>query len=277
MSSIEELAGLIETRIRDSADRARTQWENPLGTTTRHITIDYLLPNEICQQIYAAFPPNGEGLNYRSDDRERKFTSAKLVELAPILSTITYAIQHDRVVQAIADICDMEKIEPDAKLYAGGVSMMYREHFLNPHIDNSHDAFRKRYRRLNALYYVTPGWGLADGGHLELWDDKATRPVTIESRFNRLVIMETNRTSLHSVSPVVAEGPRCCVSSYYFSEESPDKSDYFHVTSFNGRPGEKMKRLLSPLDNALRQAVASMFGLGRGRGDMNEPDATPRP
>ena len=36
--------------------------------------------------------------------------------------------------------------------------------FLNPHIDNSHDAKRERYRRLNLLYYVSPGWESAKRG-----------------------------------------------------------------------------------------------------------------
>jgi len=43
-------------------------------------------------------------------------------------------------------------------------------------------------------------------------------------RFNRLVLMNTNRTSFHSVRPIRGCGPltRNCVSNYYFSPLSPE-------------------------------------------------------
>ena len=94
--------------------------------------------------------------------------------------------------------------------------MMFCGDYLNPHIDNSHDAKRKRYRRLNLLYHVSPDWGFDSGGNFELWDESRMSPKTIVSRRNRLVVMETNKTSWHSVSPVNVDGPRCCVSNYYF-------------------------------------------------------------
>jgi hypothetical protein len=83
--------------------------------------------------------------------------------------------------------------------------------------------------------------------------------VTIPSLFNRLVLMETNSASWHSVSPVRAEGPRCCVSSYYFSRQSPSGADYYHVTSFTGRPEQPFRRMIGPLDNAAR-ALARKLG-----------------
>ena len=35
---------------------------------------------------------------------------------------------------------------------------MFEGDFLNPHVDNSHDANREKYRRLNLLFYVSPDW-----------------------------------------------------------------------------------------------------------------------
>lgn len=231
--------------------------------------MDDLLPPDVCQQVYDAFPKDKAAFDFTSSPRERKWASAYLKVQKPILTEITCAIQDPRIVQAVADLTGMEGLEPDPTLYAGGLSMMYHQDFLNPHIDNSHDGKRQRYRRLNLLYYVTPDWSLEDGGHLELWDAKGTAPVTLESRFNRLVVMETNKSSLHSVSPVTGEGPRCCVSNYYFSQVSPEGGDYFHVTSFTGRPDEKLKRMLAPLDNGLRQVVATTLKTGRGKHRIN--------
>ena len=150
----------------------------------------------------------------------------------------------------------MSNLLPDPSLYAGGVSAMVKGSFLNPHLDNSHDASQKRYRVLNSLYYVTPDWREEYGGNLELWDEgpKGT-PRTIHSRFNRLVVMETNRQSWHSASRVTAGGRRTCVSNYFFREQPLEGSEYFHATSFRGRPEQRGRDLLLRADTAMRTAL----------------------
>ena len=127
--------------------------------------------------------------------------------------------------------------------------------YLRPHLDNSHDMNRDRYRVLNSLYYVSPGWQESWGGSLQLWDEGPhTEPRTIPSQFNRLVLMVTNRKSWHSVNTILGDGRRCCVSNYYFSKVSPDQQDYFHATSFRGeQPG--MQDLIMQADNAVRTTV----------------------
>jgi Rps23 Pro-64 3,4-dihydroxylase Tpa1-like proline 4-hydroxylase len=150
--------------------------------------------------------------------------------------------------------------------------MMFRDDFLNPHIDNSHDKDRQRFRRLNLLYYVSPNWKIENGGNFELWDNERAYQKTIASLTNRLLVMETNKTSWHSVSKVQVDQPRCCVSNYYFSKESPDKSNYFHVTSFTGRPEEKFKRIIGTIDNSLRNLVSKTLKIGRGKYLINKPD-----
>jgi Rps23 Pro-64 3,4-dihydroxylase Tpa1-like proline 4-hydroxylase len=213
---------------------------------------------------------DGSGFFSRESFREKKRTSANLDAYDPILADITFAIQDERVVAAVADIAEFEQIEPDPKLYAGGLSMMFHGDFLNPHIDNSHDATRGRYRRLNLLYYVSPDWKLENGGNFELWDDSRLVPKTIVSAANRLVVMETNKSSWHSVSKVLAHEARCCVSSYYFSKVSPDASTYFHVTSFTGRPNETLRRVIGSLDNTARNVVSKLLKVGRGKQLINK-------
>jgi Rps23 Pro-64 3,4-dihydroxylase Tpa1-like proline 4-hydroxylase len=186
------------------------------------------------------------------------------------LSDITKVFQSPEVIERISNIIDMKALEADPSLYAGGLSMMFKGDFLNPHIDNSHDGNRKRYRRLNLLFYVTPDWMLDNGGNFELWDEKVKTPKIIVSKFNRLVVMETTDKSWHSVSPVIVEDPRCCVSNYYFSEISPNGSEYFHVTSFTGRPEESGKRILGVIDNFLRNTISKALKIGRGKKLINK-------
>ncbi len=273
MMNKKDLVLLIDAKIEECKTSIIEQWNNPIGTKTKHFVIDNVLPSSICQKIYEAFPKNGEGFFNQQSFREKKRTSAHLDNYDPIIAAITYAFQDKKIVKKISDLVGFEEITPDPMLYAGGLSMMFKGDFLNPHIDNSHDAERKSFRRLNLLYYVAPNWTIENGGNFELWDDAREKPKTIVSTFNRLVVMNTNKTSWHSVSPVLVNGPRCCVSNYYFSEISPDLSKYFHVTSFSGRPEEKIKRALGTIDNALRNGLSKTLKIGRGKKLVNTSKA----
>jgi len=165
------------------------------------------------------------------------------------------------VVRAIASITGIPELLPDDKLYAGGISLMTQGQYLNPHLDNSHDKDRVNYRVLNLLYYATPDWRDDFGGHLELWDDgpgKTQR--TIHSRFNRLVVMQTDERSWHSVSKVLREGRRCCLSNYYFSPQPAGRDAAYHVTSFRGWPDQKLADIVMRIDNGVRLAVRKIGG-----------------
>jgi Rps23 Pro-64 3,4-dihydroxylase Tpa1-like proline 4-hydroxylase len=143
----------------------------------------------------------------------------------PLLEEIIYAFQDPRAVKLISSITGIQQLLPDEHLYAGGISMMVEGHYLNPHLDNSHDLERNHYRVLNLLYYLTPDWRDEYGGNLELWDKGLDRPQrTLHSRFNRLVVMQTHTRSWHSVSKVETNGRRCCVSNDYFSRNRPERT-----------------------------------------------------
>ena len=79
--------------------------------------------------------------------------------------------------------------------------------------------------------------------------------------------METNKFSWHSVNAVKSSSPRCCVSNYYFSSDAPNGSsdDYYHVTSFNGRPEQKLLRFYCKIDNSFRSFIAKKLNISRGK------------
>lgn len=267
---LEVIKELIVAKLEAESEAILQQWATPQGTATHYFYIDNVLPVELADAIYAAFPKQGDGFHQRKSFREQKSTFAALADSAPILNDITKAFQLPEVIEKISELVGMKALQGDPTLYAGGLSMMFKGDFLNPHIDNSHDGNRQRYRRLNLLYYVTPEWILENGGNFELWDAKVTVPETIVAKFNRLLVMETNDRSWHSVSPVVTDTPRCCVSNYYFSEISPSGLDSFHVTSFTGRPGEYWKRKVGVIDNFLRNTISKTIKIGRGKNLINK-------
>lgn len=264
----ERLIELIVDRLTRERERlAKAFRESGSEVTARHCVLDDLLPDDIARRIHAAFPPPSS-MRLMKSFRETKYTSKQFDEFDPLLKDVTFALQSPRVIEVVGSITGIAQQVPDPRLYAGGLSMMGQGHFLNPHIDNSHDGERRLYRTLNALYYVTPDWSLECGGNLELWDEAVLESKTIVSRFNRLALMETHPTSWHSVSPVAVDRIRCCVSNYYFSPVSPTGRDYFNVTSFSARPEQKVLRVVASADNRLRGALRALKRDGLGRKDV---------
>jgi Rps23 Pro-64 3,4-dihydroxylase Tpa1-like proline 4-hydroxylase len=254
------LADQIQRRLADHSDELKRQWSG--SGPINHFVLDDVLPEEWAQAIRCKFP-NRDAMTLKSSLRERKHVAAQMSNYEPLLEECIYAFQAPDVVQAVEHITGLEALEPDALLYAGGISVMARGDFLNPHVDNSHDKFRQRYRVLNLLYYVSPDWPENAGGNLELWPQGPKgRPLTLVSKFNRLVVMVTRRESWHSVSKNLTDHDRCCVSNYYFSERPVGRKHYFHVTSFRGRPEQPLRDWVLRADIGVRMMIRRFFPKG---------------
>ncbi len=265
-----ELVDIIKKRLTDQTENLCALFAASTSEVgVRYAYIDDLLPDELARRIADAFPPEHE-MRLMNSFREKKFTSKKFDEFDPILGDITFAIQDPQIVDVVGKITGIKDQVPDSSLYAGGLSAMGKGHFLSPHIDNSHDASRLYYRTLNLLYYVTPDWAEENGGNLQLWDRRVERCATIHSKFNRMILMETNPWSWHSVNEVKADGLRQCISNYYFSRTSPTGDQYFNITAFSAPPSQPFRRLLSGVDAGIRQAVRLFKPSGLGKLDVYE-------
>lgn len=242
-----ELTDLIIKRIDESKVTLKKQFfqEHPIKVA-HHFVLDNLLPTEIAEEIYANFP-NPNKMHLLKSRGKIKLKYSHLKDTPSVLQDINAAIQDPRVVDAIEDITEIKKQIPDPTRFAGGVSTLLKGYYINPHIDNSHDVEKKRfYRTMNLLYYVSPNWKKENGGNYELWDESIDNHILVPSLFNRLVVMETNRTSWHAVNPVVCDSPRCCIFNYFFSEQSPEGEAYFFDTpSFKPRPEQKIRRAIA--------------------------------
>ena len=254
-----QYAAIIEERLRNELERLRDEFRK---NTVQSCVIDHLLPEEEVLAIFKAFPEKGT-MMLKKSLRENKYVAAQMNKYSAVLEEIIFAFQDPRVLKRVEDITGIYEMVPDDHLYAGGISLMAKDNFLNPHLDNSHDKNRQMYRVLNLLYYVTPDWRQEYGGNLELWDNGPKEPQrVIAATFNRLAIMATHEKSWHSVSQVVVDHSRCCVSNYYFSAKPLEDHEYFHVTSFRGRPEQPVRDLVLQGDIALRQAVRTVFKKG---------------
>jgi Rps23 Pro-64 3,4-dihydroxylase Tpa1-like proline 4-hydroxylase len=254
------LAERIVERLRAEREGLARQWRET--APVNYFVVDDVLPHAWASQIRAAFP-QGREMTLKRSWRELKYVAAQMDRYHPLLEESLYAFQMPEVVGEVERATGLIALEPDEMLYAGGISLMAPRHFLNPHVDNSHDKLRRRYRLLNLLYYVSSDWSEAHGCNLELWPQGPEgKPLTIVCRFNRLVVMGTHQGSWHSVSRNLSTEDRCCVSNYYFSCSPPGGRDYFHVTSFRGRPEQPLRDLALRADIRLRMAIRKVFPHG---------------
>ncbi|WNM18746.1 2OG-Fe(II) oxygenase [Flavobacterium capsici] len=255
------IADLIFETLSNKKTELINNFQNS-DVTIKYFYLDDLLPIEIAIKIHEVFP-RPEEMILKKNIREHKYIAAQMNNYNPLLEEVIYSFQDLRIVNLIGEICSISEILPDDNLYAGGISMMGKNQYLNPHLDNSHDKDRNLWRVLNLLYYVTPDWKEEYGGNLELWPNGIEeKQITIHSKFNRLAVMVTHNQSLHSVSPVVFEGYRCCVSNYYFSRNPYLESDRFHVTSFRGRPENRFSDIILRMDSFIRMNLRRIFKKG---------------
>jgi Rps23 Pro-64 3,4-dihydroxylase Tpa1-like proline 4-hydroxylase len=255
-----QIASEIEKRLDEKREELTNDWQQ--SGPISHFIVDDILPPKWAHEIYDAFPAGDQMMRKRSL-RELKYVAAQMNKYNPLLEEAIYAFQAPGVVARLEKITGLRALEPDDLLYAGGISMMGKGHFLNPHVDNSHDRVRERYRVLNLLFYASPNWAESNGGNLELWPHWPSGTQTsIISKFNRLVVMATHQGSWHSVSKNLSDDNRCCVSNYYFSRYPIGDREYFHVTSFRGRPEQGIRDLVLRADIWLRMALRKLFPKG---------------
>ena len=250
----DQLTDLIVKRLSDSKEQLQQQFSlKHTIKVARHFALDNLLPISIAEDVYAQFPKIKQ-MRLLNSRGELKLKCSNIQRTSNLLQALHHAIQNPRVVAIIEEITGIKNQVPDQSRIAGGVSSLLKGYYINPHLDTSHDIDKKFYRTVNVLYYVSPDWKLENGGNYELWDQAIENRIVIPSLFNRLVVMETNRTSWHSVNPVLCDQPRCCVFNYFFSATSPEGEDYFHGSSlslfnplFRPRPEQKIRRAIAKL------------------------------
>ena len=69
----------IKKKLNENRKSIVHKWNNPVGTKTRYFYLDELLPQKDVEEIYNAFPRNGEGFFNKESFREKKKSSANLL------------------------------------------------------------------------------------------------------------------------------------------------------------------------------------------------------
>jgi Rps23 Pro-64 3,4-dihydroxylase Tpa1-like proline 4-hydroxylase len=225
-----------------------------------HLIIDDFLDSELATKASQFFPKMAD-MDTLKDFRQYKAQDPDLNKFHSIFKEIIFKNLHSqRFLAILSQITGMRDLIPDSQLYAAGLAQGGNGSFLNVHIDNSSHPVQPWYRRLNLLIYLNKDWTEEKGGHLELWTPDMSQSVTILPIFNRMVIFATDKQSWHGYRQVnTRDGDtRKSINIYYFTEQSPDGTNYYHITSFKARQQEIINKALYPLDNLLRTMVRSL-------------------
>ncbi|PZF73306.1 2OG-Fe(II) oxygenase [Taibaiella soli] len=253
----EQFGGAIAQKLQEHKESLKAYWEQ--SGPVRHFFIDDLLPIEWAQACFDALP-DPRKLMLRNTEKERKRVGIKLEDYNPLMKAILFSFQDKRVIDIVAEITGLEALEADESLYGSGISMMLKDDFLMPHLDNSHDGDGKKYRVINTLYYISPEWPENQGGNLELWNKPMTERLEIHSKFNRLAVMETHTESIHSVGKILYDGVRACISNYYFSAMPVNHKSYVHRTTFYARPEDgAVKRFKFQAEGMAKNFLSKFF------------------
>ena len=155
----------------------------------------------------------------------------------------------------LSRITGISGLIPDHGLFGGGMHEVPEGGHFQPHVDFRTHPNTGLLNRLAVITYLNPGWRDADGGSLELWQDRPKACVTsIVPVFGRTVIMQQSDQAIHGHPQPVRTGlRRRAVIAYYYTSKAPAdaaaRADtrYFASSGQTARQrAEVILRLVSP-------------------------------
>ena len=196
----------------------------------RYVVIeDFLLPLQ-AEELLIAYPTVDEG-GWDSTtylDQANKFRLTKFESNSPFSRTFS-ELNSPVFLNWLERMTSIEGLIADVSLFGGGLHQSVAGAFLNIHVDFNLHPDTKNIRSLNLLLYMNKDWQNDYEGYLELWErtsDGMKRLESIEPKFNRCVIFETNEISFHG-HPMPLNTPpavtRKSLATYYYRR--PSRSD----------------------------------------------------
>lgn len=254
----ERLARLIANRINESAMEIGASYRAPSDVYTNVGVIDDLLPPEALEGL--SFPADVDDFIRIDNLAERKHVMPDLSLLADRVRNIVLAFSSAKVAEAISKVTEIEDLSADHELYNGGLTIMRRGDYMNPHLDHTHDQWGTATREVVGLYYLSD-IGQEAGGELGLWSpDRLVPPRLIDCRRNRLVLLRISDTAWHSVERLTASAPRVSITTPYYKPAIVKRP--IGLTRFRARPEAPIHDVRLELGFAVR-TIGSRLGLRR--------------
>jgi 2OG-Fe(II) oxygenase superfamily len=204
-----------------------------------HLVLRNFLPDDIANRLAQEFPgPNdinwrlaGPGdVTHSGDKNIEKISTSNEQLFPPLIRHVMHEFNSGTFLNFVSDLTGFEKLAPDPWFHGCGLHSTGKGGRLMIHADASRHPNPKLQQILNLIYYVTPNWQEEWGGHLELWDKKASACVKrVAPEFNSALIFFTGTKSYHGhPHPLAAPDGirRNSLAVYYYTTERVVDEDY---------------------------------------------------
>lgn len=161
-----------------------------------HLIIDDFCDTEKINQLYNEIPE----IETKSRDyvfAANKYEKSKIRDISPLFEELHNDLTSERF-NALLQFITNEEVFVDKAFHGGGIHQGKKNSFLDMHVDfNYHPLHKNWFRNLNMLLYLNKDWKEEYGGHLKLEDLRSGEKKAIAVPFNRMVIQQTRKYTLH--------------------------------------------------------------------------------
>lgn len=167
------------------------------------LVVDDFLPVATADAIFSEVTRNDD--LRKSNDyifAKNKFENPDLEAIGSATRAFRNLMLSDEVAAFLSDLYG-KTVFVDPEFVGGGLHRGGQGSFLDMHVDfGLHPKNRLWIRELNILFYLNKHWDPSFGGNLELRNGRTGKTLSVEARFNRLVIMLTKDFTFHGYRPI---------------------------------------------------------------------------
>jgi len=223
-----------------------------------HIVIDNFLPEKIAKTLIADYPTVetfDASWKYHDNQNTRRYFLDDATKFKFRLRLFATAVNSRSFLSFLETISGIEALYGDPYFIGGGAMLTGTGGFLNIHADFNFHHKLQSWRRLNALFYLTPNWNKDWGGDLELWTTDGKQKVkSVEPVFNRLVVFTTTSKTFHG-QPEPLKCPddvfRRVFSAFYYASKKDEESENDpHFTKYNVQQSPYSAKILEDYKNS---------------------------
>ncbi|MEW5742627.1 MAG: 2OG-Fe(II) oxygenase [Myxococcota bacterium] len=185
------------------ADRGRASRASYAAASPHpHAVVDGLFGDDVARALAQSFPGPGAArwklLDYPQQRRLGHLQRHGFADVPAVLRHALHELNGQAFLDFLEALTGVEGLIGDPHFKGAGLHLTPPGGFLEVHADFDRDGRRALKRVLTAVYFLTPDWDEAWGGHLELWSHDASRcEVRIAPRLDRLVVMAQGDTHWH--------------------------------------------------------------------------------
>lgn len=195
------------------------------GEPFPHLVIDDFLEPQAADRIHDEVRATGANVDASNDiTQKQKIACTDWDRFGELTGRLIAYFNSAKFIGPLETITGIDGLIGDPWLEGGGIHLTSRGGFLKMHTDFNWNEKLRADRRINILYYLNRDWQPEWHGELLIQRLGAEKQATIEPRFNRLVIFNTNDTTLHG-HPHPLQFPedyaRASIAMYYYSSGLP--------------------------------------------------------